>query len=72
MRINSAKELRDYFNKEYGITKEWPTVFWVNRETYEDCLGQISDWEERNNILFQFKDYKLMFKGVQLLLKSDS
>lgn len=43
-KINSAKELRDYFNKEYGITKKWPRTFYVNSETYADCCQEVFNW----------------------------
>jgi hypothetical protein len=44
MKINSAKELREYFNKEFGINKEWPRTFYVNSETYADCCQEVFDW----------------------------
>ena len=81
MKINSAKELREYFNKEYGITKPWPKTFHVNSECYADCCQEAFNWYAKNcestisgdkwnsyRIMIGNETNGLMFKNVELIL----
>lgn len=67
----TVDELRSHFNRVFGIEKQWPKTYEVDIDTYENCLTAVENWGEKNGIIFlPNPTRKLMFKGVELILKS--
>lgn len=68
----TADELRSHFNTIFGLNP-WPKTYEVDADTYENCLAAVEDWQDKNRVMLDpngiFKG-KLMFKGVELILKS--
>lgn len=77
----TAPELTSYFNRIFGIEKEWPKQFEVDAETYANCCQFVFDrqvdGEEITRLLgdklgitvFVGEKHKgLAFKGVELIL----
>jgi len=40
----TAQELRDHFNRVYGIEHPWPKTYEVDAETYANCCQAVFDW----------------------------
>lgn len=76
----TAKELREYFSKEYGLEKPWPDSWEVDAETYANCCQEVFNAlaPARESMKFKWgrlyylslgRKKGLMFKGVELVLK---
>ena len=82
----TAEELRSHFNKVFGIEKEWPKTYEVDAVTYANCCQDLFNWMAKykeqapyvinyENVIFlpcalRRENNGLMFKGVELILKS--
>lgn len=75
-------ELTDFFNKEYGIEREWPKVKEVDHQTFANVCKFIFDYESkavdpvfrlsngsRAYTVFLGQYGGIMFKNVELLLR---
>ena len=75
----TINELRDLFNREYGIERKWPPTYEVDHITYANvCQGLFDHLIDTYNFR-SIDDYFLleisagpnhgiMFKGVELIL----
>lgn len=82
----TADELRAHFNRVFGITRQWPTTYEVDAVTYANCCQDLFNWvmnhkDESPYLKIHPKHTQLgialgnsknglMFKGVELILKS--
>lgn len=72
----TAQELKDKFDREFGLSKNWPSCYTVDAETYGYCCQAIFD--SRANI--HMEGYRLsiwvgpsnglMFKNIELILEN--
>lgn len=81
--MDTVRDLIDYFNTEYGISKPWPETFEVSPSLYGECCQFVFEWEAEHKggvglpedryhhyfIALGAKNKGLMFKGVELILK---
>lgn len=71
-------ELISYFNRIFGIEREWPKTFEVDAETYASCCQKVFDNSNLNAFIgLNFESHLislgktnkgLMFKNVELIL----
>lgn len=73
----TSNELISHFNRVYGIEKEWPKTYEVDADTYANCcqfifnkLYDLYDRDEDITDHISGPNRGLMFKGVELILKS--
>lgn len=83
----TSNELIKYFNRIFGIDKDWPETFEVDVETYANCCQsvfnhKIDSIDDDDNITVDYKDFYsinitigrnkgLMFKNVELILMKE-
>lgn len=65
----TTQELRSLLNRVYGIEHPWPKTFEIDQDTYDNVKKSLEDWENEHGVTFEFHG-KLMFKGVELILKT--
>jgi len=76
-----SHELIKIFNDSHNLSHFWPITFEVDAETYANCCNAVFDWASVRNSTIDVEEYRsirvsigehggLMFKGVELILKT--
>jgi hypothetical protein len=76
----TVQELREIFNREFGLDNKWPATYEVDMETYVNVCNDCFFFMTKKTSAKKYKgftrihiavgkNYGILFKGVELLVK---